>query len=94
MSDEVVKIVKLTDEQVERLAEIFDNTPKELAALVVEAIGLMAKRKREAWDEVAKLLGYESEPALRHDGFVPQISWIEPSLRLIRRKEDDECSSG
>jgi hypothetical protein len=82
----------LTPETRDRLRDIFDESrllPKALAELVREACSRQLAAERGAWDECAKLVGYDTMRAANDAGFDLQISWVRNAV-VLKPLEDDE----
>ena len=81
--------IKLTDSQVEDIRLAFslnENIKNHLADIVIAALTEQAKAELVAWDQCAKLAGFDNISQLKAQGYKLRIEWITSELVLLEEE--------
>lgn len=58
--------------------------------MLLELYNVLGKRRDEAWDEMAKMFGYESFHQVKREGKSLRLSYIRQSVSLIEEEVTNE----
>jgi len=86
--DKVIKTVTLPAEKMQELLDRLGNAQVSLTVIkeAFEAVSnAQVERRKAAWDEIARLAGFEDERAVRHKGYVISLD-LKSDTIIIKEK--------
>lgn len=95
MDDEKIKEIALTDDQLKALQRCDDNMRgcrTAIAQIIMEIEDITARRKRDVWHEMARMLGYKNEDDIHREGYQMVMSQVTRSVYLRRTTGEADAS--
>lgn len=93
---EIVKEIELTEYQIELVNQVdaeCEEADKAVGRVLMEYGVLRAHKRRGAWDDLARLAGYESLREMHERGMSLELSYLQRCLRVYKRVDGAQSPS-